>query len=78
MSNQLKISMDLLESAGACSGQLELFKKFLGKRKFIRVTERNAHLAQKFGLNVGWASQAGAGCHASLRVATQNGHIDMH
>lgn len=50
----MRASVKFLEQHNACEDQLELFKQFLGKRKYVLTTQRNLTLASKFGLDVAW------------------------
>jgi len=49
-----KITVEWLTKKKAWEDQIELFKEFLGKRKFIYITAKNLIKADKFGLNVRW------------------------
>ena len=50
----MKITIEYLKSLDACEDQVELFKKFLGKRKYVLLTGRNLRKAKEFGLYILW------------------------
>ena len=51
----LKFIEDLrLDGFPPCEEDVEVFKKFLGKRKYCLLTERNLELASKLDLDVDW------------------------
>ena len=49
-----RITVEMLKEMKACEGHIELFRGFLGDRKYCYPTPRNIQLAQDFGLDVKW------------------------
>jgi len=50
----MRIDVNLLRSINACSIQIEKFERWLGKRKFALLTNRNVQLALAYGLDIQW------------------------
>lgn len=53
----MRVTVKFLEEHNACEEQLELFKKFLGKRKYVLTTPRNIQLAEASGLHTPWVAK---------------------
>lgn len=53
----MRISADLMKKHGASKYQVDLFKQFLGKRKYMLTTDKNLRLAAAFGIDTNWLVQ---------------------